>query len=182
MSRAENTYGYDHEDWLPDVIVCECGAAVSWAVYLDHHGCKAREPDPTEDTTEEVECECGAFVLGAGWLKYHRGGRCHKDRMARKAAIARAFVVRPIDWYWCDECGSQVHTWDREGHRARMHSDADAQRRGRTGEGRMSLPKCSVCGAPKAYGTYKLLGGGVARYELCTRGDCDFIRKCGEGE
>lgn len=182
MSRAENTYGYDHEDWLrlpwrlrralenartpdervlahddvrayldalnrgeapplerglkplilrtptrdakPDVIVCECGAAVSWAVYLDHHGCKAREPDPTEDTTEEVECECGQIVLGAGWLPFHRGGRCHKDRMARKAAIARAFVVRPIDWYWCDECGSQVHTWDREGHRARMHSDA----------------------------------------------------------
>lgn len=72
----------------PDVIVCECGAAVSWAVYLDHHGCRPRDPDPTEDTTEPVECECGAVVLGAGWMTFHRKGVSHRNRMSRKRAVA----------------------------------------------------------------------------------------------
>lgn len=70
------------------MVVCECGQAVSWAVYLDHHGSRPRDPDPTEDTTDEVECECGAFVLGAGWLPYHRHGQNHRDRMSRKRAVA----------------------------------------------------------------------------------------------
>lgn len=115
-------------DPKPDVIPCECGAMVSWAVYVDHHGSRVREPDPTEDTTDPVECECGQIVLGAGWLPFHRGGRCHKDRMARKAAIARAFVVRPIDWCWC-ACGAQVRVEDIEGHRARMHVEEVELRR-----------------------------------------------------
>lgn len=106
-------------DPKPDVIPCECGAMVSWAVYLDHHGSRPRDPDPIEDTTDPVECECGQVVLGAGWLPFHRGGWGHRDRMARKAAIARAFVARPVTWVWC-ECGAQ--TTDLDAHRARMHA------------------------------------------------------------
>lgn len=117
-------------DPKPDVVACECGAWVSWAVYLDHHGSRPRDPDPTEDTNDPAECECGEIVLGAGWLPFHRNGRCHRRRMMCKARIAaawRAGLVRegdtwraaPVTWVWC-ECGAQ--TTDLDAHRARMHA------------------------------------------------------------
>lgn len=70
-----------------DIVICECGAAVSWAVYMDHHGTRPRDPDPPEGSGC-VECECGEIVLDPGWLPYHRNGRNHRNRMSRKRAIA----------------------------------------------------------------------------------------------